>query len=117
MPAASSISSRRKDLSQSRRAAILKAARTVFARQGFAKTVIEDIAAEAEIGKGTVYLYFHSKEELYEDVLLEGARELERRSREAISAAPTWKDKVRTYMQVRLEFLSLHEDCVKLYAT
>ena len=37
---------------------ILQAARAVFARQGYANTVVDDIATQAGIAKGTLYLYF-----------------------------------------------------------
>src|SRR3569623_1598128 len=57
--------SKRKDASAERRRAILDAARTVFARQGYTATVVEDIAKHVEIGKGTLYLYFPSKEQIY----------------------------------------------------
>jgi AcrR family transcriptional regulator len=43
---------------------ILMAAITLFARKGFEKTTINDISKEAGIGKGTVYEYFHNKEEM-----------------------------------------------------
>ena len=44
-----------------RRQEILDAARTVFARKGFADGIVDDIAAEAGVAKGTIYLYFPSK--------------------------------------------------------
>lgn len=43
---------------------ILDAANRLFARYGYRKTTVEDIAREAGIGKGTVYLHFVSKEEV-----------------------------------------------------
>lgn len=52
-----------------RRAAILRAAATAFAHQGFAGTSMDDVAAEAGITKLIVYRHFASKEELYEAVL------------------------------------------------
>jgi AcrR family transcriptional regulator len=47
-----------------RREEILAAAVKVFARKGFTASRIEDVAAEAGIGKGVVYLYFDSRDEL-----------------------------------------------------
>jgi TetR/AcrR family transcriptional regulator, repressor for uid operon len=44
---------------------ILDAAAVVFAREGFANAKISDIAVEAGIGKGTVYVYFKSKDEVF----------------------------------------------------
>ena len=47
-----------------RRAQILGAASRVFARQGFHRTTVRDVAREAGIADGTIYLYFTSKREL-----------------------------------------------------
>lgn len=54
------------------RAALLEAARTVFARQGYEGASVGDVAAEAGFTKGAIYANFGGKEEL----LLEIAREL-----------------------------------------
>jgi len=47
-----------------KRPRLVKAATEVFAEKGYATTRVADIAERAEIGKGTVYEYFSSKEEL-----------------------------------------------------
>jgi AcrR family transcriptional regulator len=44
---------------------IVEAAARVFAQKGYAGAVVADIAVEARIGKGTVYEYFNSKEDLF----------------------------------------------------
>ena len=44
---------------------IVRAARAVFAEKGFDNATLEEIAARAEFGKGTVYNYFDSKEALF----------------------------------------------------
>ncbi len=48
---------------------ILDAAAAVIIRQGYDKTTMSDIAAEAGASRGTVYLYFKGKEELFEALL------------------------------------------------
>jgi len=50
---------------EDRKAQIIEAAARVFAQKGFSGAVIAEIAAEAGIGKGTVYEYFNSKEDLF----------------------------------------------------
>ncbi len=50
---------------EEKRALIIKAAAKVFARRGFASTLMAEIAIKAEIGKGTLYEYFDSKEDLF----------------------------------------------------
>lgn len=44
---------------------ILTAARELFLRQGYHETTLEEIARHAEFGKGTIYNYFASKEDLF----------------------------------------------------
>lgn len=53
----------------SKRECVLVEAAKIFARFGFKKTSIDDIAKEAGVGKGTVYLAAESKEELFYKVL------------------------------------------------
>ena len=48
-----------------KRSVIIEAAAHVFATRGYTGTLIADIAAEAGIGKGTIYEYFNSKEDLF----------------------------------------------------
>src|SRR5215831_3241471 len=110
-------SPKRKEANAERRRAILKAARTVFARQGYASTVVDDIARQAEIGKGTLYLYFPSKEQIYLAALLEDAQRLDQESRTAMAAAKTWQDKLRAYIEVRMRYFDEHEDFVRIYLT
>jgi AcrR family transcriptional regulator len=50
---------------EEKRRIILRAAMTVFARKGIMKTRASDIAREAGVGKGTIYEYFRSKEEIF----------------------------------------------------
>jgi AcrR family transcriptional regulator len=109
------LSAARKVATEKRRCAILQAARAVFARQGYASTVVDDIAAQAGIAKGTLYLYFPSKEQIYLAALLEEARQLDAESRAAMSAAPTWREKLGAYMQVRLNYFESHQDFLRIY--
>jgi AcrR family transcriptional regulator len=62
---------KREEYLQDRRQHILNAAIEVFARKGFEGANVADIAQAAEIGKGTVYLYFKSKEEIFRAILQE----------------------------------------------
>ena len=48
---------------------ILDAALTVFGESGFARAKIEDVARLAGVSKGTVYLYFDSKEALFREMV------------------------------------------------
>jgi AcrR family transcriptional regulator len=50
----------------------LEAALELFVEKGFATTRLEDVAQRAGVSKGTVYLYFDSKEELFKAVIRSG---------------------------------------------
>jgi AcrR family transcriptional regulator len=52
-----------------RREAILVAALDEFSAQGFAAARLDDVAKRAGIAKGTLYLYFHSKEALFQELV------------------------------------------------
>lgn len=60
---------RRKD---ARPSELTAAALLLFAEKGFAATRLEDVAAQAGVSKGTLYLYFDSKEALFKAVVEEG---------------------------------------------
>jgi AcrR family transcriptional regulator len=60
---------RRKD---ARPAELLSAALDLFVERGYAATRLDDVAKRAGVSKGTVYLYFPSKEELFKAVVREG---------------------------------------------
>ena len=59
----------RRDMSDERKQQILEAATTVFARLGFHDARMEDVAEEAGLSKGTLYLYFKSKDEMIAAIL------------------------------------------------
>ena len=52
-----------------RRAAVLEAARTRFADEGYHATSIDDIIETAGIARGTFYLYFESKRAIFDELL------------------------------------------------
>ena len=64
--------SRRERERAQRRDDILQAARTVFFERGFHTATVDDVAVAAEVSKGTVYLYFDTKETILAHLLLEG---------------------------------------------
>ena len=51
---------------------ILAAAKEIFFEKGTHQATMDDVAAQAEVSKGTVYLYFQSKESILAHLLLEG---------------------------------------------
>jgi AcrR family transcriptional regulator len=64
------IQERKEREKERRKQQILVAAKRVFSEKGFNKATMEDIAHEAELSPGTLYLYFKNKEELYASLSL-----------------------------------------------
>ena len=86
-----------------RRGAILDAARAVFARRGFAGGILDEIAQEAGIAKGTVYLYFKSKTEIYKAVLDHDMEALKGSTLRHVAAAVGLREKIAAFTLVRLQ--------------
>lgn len=63
------VADRRRREREARRNQILDAAERVFLERGFDNVTVDDIAAAAEVAKGTLYLYFKNKEDLLLDLI------------------------------------------------
>jgi AcrR family transcriptional regulator len=64
---------------QARRAQVMRHAKRIFARKGYHKTNVADIIAHARIARGTFYLYFQNKKDLFEELLEQVVNELSHR--------------------------------------
>jgi AcrR family transcriptional regulator len=62
-----------------RREQVLRHAKRIFARKGYHRTNISDIIARAKIARGTFYLYFENKRDLFEELLAQVLNELRMR--------------------------------------
>ena len=67
--------SRRERERQQRRNDIVEAAEVLFSEKGFKATTMQEVSERVELSKGTIYLYFKSKEELYLSVCVKGVAE------------------------------------------
>jgi TetR/AcrR family transcriptional regulator, regulator of autoinduction and epiphytic fitness len=56
---------------EEKRKAILRVAQDLFSRRPYHEVRLEDVAAGAKVGKGTLYIYFENKEHLYVDLVVE----------------------------------------------
>ena len=82
MPEAAESSKRpRTPKQQDRAARILDSARRAFAENPFDEVLMEDMARQASVGKGTIYRYFPDKESLYFAVIFQGIEELKEQIR------------------------------------
>ena len=82
--------SKKQALTEFHRGSILAAAERLFAEKGTDKTTMDDIAREAEYSKATLYVYFQSKEEIINAILLSGMVLLKKKIQEAIESHDDW---------------------------
>lgn len=83
---------------------ILEAAKGLFSSVGLKNTSIEDIAAKAGLGKGTVYLYFKSKEEIFTTLATSFHKDLHSAIDDACNTPATPTEKLRAYIETRIRF-------------
>ncbi len=102
-------------VSEFRCAEILAAARKVFATRGFSDATVDEIAAAAGIAKGTVYLYYPSKRDIYLAALKHGLLELQDRTRATMQAADGIRAKLRAFTRTRIEYAEANRDFIKIY--
>jgi AcrR family transcriptional regulator len=69
---------------EKKRQMIVATAARMFAARPYHKVRLDDIAAEARIGKGTVYIYFDNKEDLYFSLIYDGLERLVERLRSQV---------------------------------
>ncbi|MGO9241942.1 MAG: TetR/AcrR family transcriptional regulator [Bryobacteraceae bacterium] len=94
---------------------ILDAARKVFAEKGFSETTMDQVAERAGIAKGTLYLYFRSKRDMYMAALAQGIRSLNEDSRLKVEAASGVREKLRAFIATRVGYFEQHRDFFLIY--
>lgn len=93
-----------------RRRQILEAARGAFDRHGLASATISDIARSAQVAKGTVYLYFQSKDQILRQILADAQDELYRQTVPPLLEHAPLDQKVRHFLGATLDFFDQNHD-------
>lgn len=114
---AASSQARRQVLTDFRRDEIIAAALKVFGSGGFAAARTEDIATQAGIAKGTLYLYFQSKEEIYAAAVQHAIQQLDHRVCARLEAALGVRARILAFITARLEFWLEQESLYRLLLT
>ena len=86
---------------------VVQSARQVFARYGYKKTALDDIAHEARKGKSTIYYYFKSKDEIFKAVIDTEAEIRKQAIEKEISQITDSRLKLKTYIYVRMLTLKM----------
>ncbi len=94
---------------------ILCAARKVFARKGFASATVDEIAEAANVAKGTVYLYFPSKKEIYLAAFRMGWAKLIEETSRNVEAAPGLQAKLHAFVSTRIHWAERNRDFISIF--
>jgi TetR/AcrR family fatty acid metabolism transcriptional regulator len=93
---------------------ILQAAVKVFSDKGFHEAKMEKIAEAADVGKGTVYEYFKSKEELFVEMFKSGSEYYMRKVKDEIDTACCAEEKLFKVMEIHFNFMRENRDLARL---
>jgi len=105
-----SLKERREREKNERRKQILDAARILLFKNGLNATSINQIAKQAELGVGTIYFYYKSKEELFAELQAEGLELLYSKTKTACEKEPEFAGKLRNAAQVFFKFSKDNKD-------
>ena len=98
-----------------KREAILRAAISVFARCGYFNSKVADIAREAGVADGTVYLYFKSKEEILHSIFDRSVEEALGAARKRVARLSDPREKLRQIALMHLERLGADRDLAVVF--
>jgi TetR/AcrR family transcriptional regulator, fatty acid metabolism regulator protein len=98
-----------------KREAILRAATSVFAHNGYFNSKVADIARAAGVADGTVYLYFKSKEDILHSIFDRSVEEALGAARKQIESVSDPKEKLRQIALLHLERLGADRDLAVVF--
>ena len=98
-----------------KRSAILRAAIRVFANNGYFNSKVADIASEAGVADGTVYLYFKSKEEILHSIFDRSMGDAIADGRKRLEEVSDPREKLRRIAQLHLERLGADRDLAVVF--
>src|SRR3954469_20937341 len=98
-----------------KREAIMRAATSVFAHNGYFNSKVADIAREAGIADGTVYLYFKSKEEILHSIFDRSVEEALGAAKEQVKRITDPGEKLRQIAYMHLERLGADRDLAVVF--
>jgi len=98
-----------------KREAILRAATTVFAHNGYFNSKVADIAREAGVADGTVYLYFKSKEDILHSIFDRSVEDAIAEARKKVESLSDPREKLRQIAHLHLERLGADRDLAVVF--
>ena len=97
--------SRKEREKRARQQDILKAARELFAAKGFRDTTLDEIAQKAEFGKGTLYNYFASKEDIFHAIIDQAIENSIAMAHECVDSDGDVRTKLTRYAQASMLYI------------
>jgi len=97
------------------RETILRAALAVIERKGLSAASMDDVAAEAQFSKATVYKYFRSKTELIFEIMLEFLEDLDARLRSVVGRPGSAGERLRGWIACSLEILAKNDNLTRFF--
>lgn len=101
------------NLKEQRKIEIIKSAMQVFGEHGYYRGKVEEIAINAGIGKGTVYEYFQSKKEIFQEMLQYMFDSYIEAAIKSTSNQTTVRDKLIALLDFHWNFISTHADVIE----
>jgi TetR/AcrR family fatty acid metabolism transcriptional regulator len=98
-----------------KREAILRAATRVFARNGFFQSQVADVARVAGVAAGTVYLYFHGKDDLLVSIFERTMRDAIAEARAALEGVDDARERLLRIARLHLERLGRDRDLAVVF--
>lgn len=102
-------------LSEFRTAAILEAARRAFAQKGFHDVTVDEIAEAAGVAKGTLYLYYRSKHQIYWDALKQGIEELYSELARQMGHSGDIRAQIEAFVETKIRYFDANHDFFRIY--
>ena len=94
---------------------IRDAAMRVIARKGMAAATMQEIADEAGVAKGTIYLYFRDRDDVVEKAFENAMSDLHKRVDDALEAPGTFEQKLRAVLSAQIGFFQANREFFRLY--
>lgn len=82
---------------------ILEVALRLFTGLGYHETKLDEVAKQADIAKGTLYLYFKGKEDLFIQCMFDGSEKWERRALGIIDGPGSIRDRLKRLVELQIE--------------
>jgi AcrR family transcriptional regulator len=101
----------------SKRERIIEAGLKLFANESYQAVTMDRVAEAAGVAKGTLYLYFQSKEDLYLGILTDGMESMVRNYQASVDPQADVKVRLRRAITLTIEFYDQRRDLLRLMMT